>query len=437
MLHLLRDRSFRSLLAILIVSVSLACGSDGRESQSAEARHLSAADMEEAIEAASKLPSIHERILRFAEVMDRLDPENAEGLGRALEKVMSSMNNIELQWLMSRWAEIDPVAAFDSAMRWKLESKRMVGVTAVAYEWARSGHAVEGRNYVESLEQIRVKGPAVRGLVSGWAKSDDLAGLTDFVLGNSKIGAREKLTELLVNSILSTQGIEGVMSWVDSVPIDAPGHYKRTAYKKALRQIANRDPRAAAAWYESQKDTDYARRSPSVIGGEWAEHDPEEALAWILSQPEGRERRVALQRWTARWASYDRAGLEEWMENADFTRKEIAEIPSHYITSLLPGLPQMAAPWVEKIPDEALRMEAAKKVARMWIRFDPKATEEFLARHGVSEDSLDSPRGPRRRSGSQQGSTKSDSQTLKAEADPISPTSTSDGMRASAAGGPP
>ena len=385
-----------TLLAVLIISVLVGCGSGAPQGESVGTQQLDAVEMEEAIKDALKLPSIHGRILQLAKLGDGLDRNNAEGLGRALEKVVSSTDNIELRWMMSRWAEIDPTAAFDSVMRWKLESKRMVGLAAVANEWARSGGALEGRAYIESLDQIRVQGIAVRALVTGWAQSDDLEGLTNYIVANDKIAAREKLTELLVNSLLSSSDIEGVMAWVDSIPADSEGHYKKTAYKKALRQVANRDPRAAAKWYESQKDTDYVRRSPSVIGGEWAEHDPLEGLAWILAQPEGLERQVALQRWTARWASYDRAGMETWMETADFAQDDLREIPGIYVSTLLPGFPQKAAPWVEKIADENARMAAVQNIGRMWIRIDPEATSEFLAKHGASEDILNAPRSGRR-----------------------------------------
>ncbi|MFP6654406.1 MAG: hypothetical protein VCB25_02185 [Myxococcota bacterium] len=346
--------------------------------------------MRAAILSALAIPSTYDRISRLAKLGKALDVDNAEGMGSAIEEVVSSTAAIEIELLMGRWAEISPEAAFHSVMRWKLESKRKIGMNVVAYEWARLGSGVEGRTFIESLGQDRVKGFAVRGLVRGWAQSDDLSGLTDFVISSDKIGAREKLTEILVNSLIATNGIDAVMAWVDSVEMDAGNGYKRTAYKRSLRQVANRNPRMAADWYESQKDEGYTRRSVLVIGGEWVEHDPEEGLAWILEQPDDLSRRIALQRWVSRWASYDSAGIEKWMKSTDFGQEGLADLPENYVATFLPAFAEQAAPWVDYIPDEDARRAVVQAVAKAWNVMDFTGRSAFLAKHGETEELLKS-----------------------------------------------
>jgi len=283
-------------------------------------------------------------------------------------------------------------------MTWPLESKRAVGAAVVAYEWSRQGRSFEARDYIQAIDQTSVRDAAIRGLVQGWAQSDDLPGLTALVLQEKQAITRDQLTEILVNSLLASGGVEAVMKWADSVPEDADGRYKRTAYRKALRQVSNRDPEAAARWSAAQGDAPHARRSIPVIAGEWAEHDPSAALAWLLAQPEGREREVGLQRWISRWTSKDYRAAIEWMNGADLTGP-LAGMPIRFIGALLPDHPAEAAVWVDRIEDEKLRAYAVREVALHWRVRDPMAAEKWIVEQGLDP----APPGPVSRGGDGQG----------------------------------
>lgn len=375
--------SKRTLLTVsCLLVVSVVAFVAGRWASEIVRPRLDAAAMEVEVDRLLAVPSMHDRMLGLAGLVDRLDESNAEGMGLALARNVSSTDNNDLRLLLSAWSALDARAAFDSVMTWPLESKRAVGAGVVAYEWGRQGRSIEVRDYIQAIDQPTVRDSAIRGLVQGWAQSGDLQGLTALVMQEKLVGTRDHLTEILVNSLLARGGVEAVMKWADSVPEDADGRYKRTAYRKALRQVSNRDPEAAARWSAAQGDAPHARRSIPVIAGEWAEHDPSAALAWLLSQPDGREREVGLQRWISRFASKDYRAAIEWMNGADLTGP-LAGMPIRFVGALLPDHPAEASVWVERVEDETLRARAAREVALHWRVRDPVAAEKWMVEQGL------------------------------------------------------
>ena len=69
----------------------------------------------------------------------------------------------------------------------------------------------------------------------------------------------------MMKAILLEHDLDGIIRWSDAVPVDAPGKFKKTAFRKALRQVSNRDPVRAAAWYEQQEDQAYATVMIAVV----------------------------------------------------------------------------------------------------------------------------------------------------------------------------
>lgn len=369
----------KGLFRIAVLTVVAAIGfAAGRFSAVREEREVTRATVLEALAE----PSLEVRLVRLAELVRQFDATSASEAGRALSEVISSTDNNDLRLILAAWARHDPRAAFDSVLAWPLESKRIVGAGVVAYEWSRREGGLEVREYVREIRQPGVADAALRGLVQGWAQSRDLAGLTDFIANEPRIDSREAWSESLVNSLLATGGIEAVTSWADSVARDSKNRFKQTAFKKALRQVSNRDPKAAALWYEKQASEPYTRRALAVIAGEWAEHDPKAALEWLLRQPDGRERRVALQRWMTRFTTTDYRAALEWMEGADLS-DSLAILPAIFVGASLPDHPVEASRWVDRIPDEATRAVAAKEVELAWRRIDTAGAERWIAERGL------------------------------------------------------
>jgi len=381
-------RRLATLFGILVAAGLGFLAGRATEPSTAGRPAVAAAEMEAAVAEALATPALGDRLVRLAALTDRMDASNAAGAGAALARAVSSADNNDLRLVLATWAGLDPRAAFDSVLAWPLESKRIVGAGIVAYEWSRTGGALETREYIKGIPQLPVRSAGLRGLVQGWAQSSDLDGLTAFVANESRAGHRDQLAEILVNSLLATGGVEAVERWADAVAPDEQNDFKRTAYKKALRQVANRDPVAGARWYAAQKDEPWAVRSLPVIAGEWAEKDPAEALEWLLGQPEGRERQVALQRWITRFATNDPEAAMAWMEQAEATGP-LAEMPERLVGALLPDHPAEAATFVARIGDESIRRQAVHEVVRVWRQTDPEAAMRWLGESGWPGETVD------------------------------------------------
>lgn len=383
------NRPMQWPLILAAVAIGFLAGRlTGDSGRPATGDSISGADMKIAMAEALSVPSDSERLSRIVDLVDLIDLGNAPGAGEALSESSSSAAAAEVQIIMSAWARLDPHAAFESIRTWSLLSKRKFGATAVATEWAQSGRGIQARDYIYSLPQVELQIPALRGLFRGWGRSAQLDGVTLTLAAIEEIDTREAMTTEFVNALLGAKGVEGVIEWVDSVPIDTPSKLKKTVYKKSLRQVANRDPERAARWLSENDGQDYAARSLQVVAGEWAEHDPEVAIDWLLNHTTSVDFDTALHRWINRWTSTDYEAAAAWMEQADLTGP-LDGLLDRFISVLTPRHPEVAAEWWGKLDrNDPDRKKIAVKILKVWRATDPEAASEWRREQRLSNPTL-------------------------------------------------
>ncbi len=308
-----------------------------------------------------------------------------EGAARVFDDKTTSVDKDDIRLFLGAWTAFDPEGALESVLDWTPPSLRRLGVGVIAREWAEHGNALEAIQHLRELGEWKTRDPAFAELLNGWIRSGDIEGATEFVAGLPDSDGRDILLAAMMKGILLDHGIEGLMRWSDAVPVDSPGKFKKKAFRKALRQVSNRDPVRAAAWYEEQEHEDYAPIMMAVVAAEWVELDPEAAIAWVLARPAESEHGYALNRLMYRWVHIDSEAATEWMQNANLDG-ELSSMLDPFIRGLAVASPEEASAWIDRVDDPKERERLIITVGSSWGKIDQAAADAWLDELDLPEE---------------------------------------------------
>ncbi len=313
------------LIGIVAVATGFAIGSFARGGPDGPARpsypeSMSAEQMQTAMSQALVIPDTLERALAIDALVQRLDENNADGAAAAIDPIVIGLDDCDVKPYFQKRARFDPIGAFQHAMEWSSIHKRGLGVNATALVWALDGGALEARSFVESIEAEETRNAGMNGLLQGWARSNDVKGITQFLANmpdDPKQTRNDVLLAYLTVPLLAYGGPDRLIEWLEGIPEDAPNGFKRAAYRNALLQLASTDPNRAVALYQEHSERDYAANSMWLITIAWQKLNPEETFAWILDQPESNARTNAATRAMQRWFSRDRRSAAVWVRQTE------------------------------------------------------------------------------------------------------------------------
>jgi hypothetical protein len=346
---------------------------------------LGALEMEAAVRSSLQTKGTLRRVAQLARLMENLDGNNVVGAAKVFDEKITSIDKLDIRLFLSAWTALDPEAAMDSVLAWTLPSMRRFGAGVVARDWAENGNALEAMARLRDVREWRTRDPAYGELVNGWVSSGDIEGVTEWVSSLPNSDGRDIISESMMKGILLQHGLDGIIRWADAVPVDAPDHFKKTAFRKALRQVSNRDPIRAAAWYEEQEEQEYATIMMAVVATEWVEADPEAAIAWVLERPPGFARVLALQRMIDRWVQIDREAATNWMQHADLDA-ELSPMLDPFIRGLAATQPEEAAEWLDRVRDPQQQETLTLAIAVTWRQRDADAADAWIETLELSEE---------------------------------------------------
>lgn len=165
------------------------------------------------------------------------------------------------------------------------------------------------------------------------------------------------------------EALEGLLSQSESDRV-------QEVIVRLVRQWAESDARAAAAWAESLPICPV--RLPAVDGVAimWAQADPQAAVQWVQKLPEGEERDSVLQS-----AAYEAArtdpllALEIAVELPEAAARD--DLIQHAALQWAAIAPEDAAGWSDQIPHEILKGRVLSGVATAWGDRDPVAAAQL------------------------------------------------------------
>src|SRR5262245_39650763 len=128
-----------------------------------------------------------ERLQRTTALLEQLNPDNLVEVAAVYDQMRPVIGDWEVRPFIAAWARFDPGSALDHAMRWAAKGRRAIGVEVALESWALLNPA-QARQAVEEArtQHPRLSTDLVRGLVTGWARSDAGLGGLDGFLANEK-----------------------------------------------------------------------------------------------------------------------------------------------------------------------------------------------------------------------------------------------------------
>ena len=281
---------------------------------------LDAEAMRVAMADALREPRTLERARALDALLLRMGEGNVAGVEAAFDAIIVGVRDCDVEAYLHARSVFDPRGAFDHALRWPSLHKRGLGAKAVAYSWSLRGGALEVQRITESLTAESVREASVVGMVTGWARSEDTAGVTTFLMRLPDATMRNNvLLSFLTGALLSRRGSDALFEWFEGIPEDAPNGFKGAAFQNALLQAGFVDPLGARALWELHLAEPWADDSLWRLAVGWQRLEPEVALDWLVELGPRYGRNEALKRALQRWASRDGPAAQRWLARTDLS----------------------------------------------------------------------------------------------------------------------
>lgn len=323
------------------------------------------------------------RTYDLAASLQQLDERNIDAAVAIFEAQRVGVTAFEVRLFMLAWGRFDPAGAFAWANAWPGPWRDTLENAAV-YAWAFH-EPKEAADVLEALESARRE--ELRGsLISGWARSGDTAGLTDYLF--SRPASRERsrfIAVLLAELIQHEEGRDEVRSWAEGIAEDAPNRAKETAFLTAGGALAQNDPKVATAFFQAHQGFEYAQPALRTIARRWVDfHDPRDLFAWLVQLPPGESRNDAVNAGFSRWWSKNPRDAREWIRESS-PGEALDPAVAVFARETSRASPALAIEWADGIHDPAMRRRTIAPILRQWVFEDRKAARAWMKTHSVPQ----------------------------------------------------
>lgn len=387
------------------------------------------ADFAERLKGVTETPNALKRSRAIAAIADGLDLREVREALETIDRLhIVESKAIRLQ-LFSRWAELDPGAAFAHAR----EKKDDDAIGSIMKVWASNDLALAQAEIAKMPESV-ARRSAVAGVIEGLSevdpkrafelaqKSDTFENATDKIFQNwvekdpqeaashvDKLGPKfdRRSAIYIITTKWADMDLQSALRWAESLPENDAKVNFSTGYRTPVSFVVgnwiDRDPAAAMRWLEERPVDSRTAGLLTAVSAEIAEtiHDPILSGTVALMLPPGAERDNALNTLTYWWRSSDFEGALDWAEQQGGPVKakmfpllalnlgnQEPEARARYAARLgdavSPGTdvaawasedPAAAAESLRNQPPDADRLVA---VAGAWLLRDPNAASEWI-----------------------------------------------------------
>ncbi len=322
------------------------------------------------------------RTYRVAEALQELREPDIDAVVAVLEAQRLGVTEGEVRLLMLAWCRFDPAGAFAWADAWP-GPWRSTLVRKAIFAWAF-------RDPEGAAEAFGGMEPALRkelraSLISGWARSEDTAGLTEYLFSQPAGSERSRFIAVLLAELMK-EGPEAIVRWAEDVPVQAPKRAKLTAFLTAGGALAQYDPSDATAFYEAHQQFGYAQPALRTIARRWVDHhDPAMLFEWLFSLPAGEGVVDAVEAGFSRWWSRAPEDAGAWLRAAPST-EALDPAVAVFARDLSRSSAGRAVEWAERIHDEPLRRRTLAPLLQQWGREDPAAARAWMNTHDLPKE---------------------------------------------------
>jgi hypothetical protein len=333
------------------------------------------------------------RTRAYTDLLVKLDAEGLRDLASTVKNLpYPPMKGTEQGMLFSRWAELDPNAAFLEALAWEADGMGRNAAMAVLWTWGEADpHA--GVFALESLRlgnDSKLRDVLASSLAEGWARSDDLEGVSKFMATLPETWSGEKVARDLIERLRRQNGDEMVLEWATGLSGKDTGErrLKHVVYRKIALVMGAEDPAHIAAWLEPEIEGRHAQGAASILARTWAKIDEQAALAWARSLPEGTGRKWSVELAFQQWYDRDAEAAAAWVLEEDNASGSLDPALALVMRRLVPkGGPDAWQPYLDRFSGENPdgRQRAIFSAATHWARKSPEEALEWAKTGELSD----------------------------------------------------
>jgi hypothetical protein len=331
--------------------------------------------------------------LRRAYLLSRslqaLGPDDLPELLRALAGQRSEPE--ELRLVMHAWARFDAPGAYAWASEEAPTRVRSALIDHAIYAWAYHDGPAAMR-VVEEVEDPDVQGRLRSKAIDAWIRSDDRAGVSEFIANYPQAKRRVRFMKLLAGEVVATDGKDAAMRWVEAIPDDTPNEMKLAAFHNIAKLVAAEDPVRAGEWFLAHRTRPYTEKALTGIARRWVQRHPNDrpaAFEWLLAMDSdgirAGERGAAIGKGFRSWMQMDPEAAQSWLLSA-VPNAALDPAVREAFKRLLPTDPAASMAWAQRLGDEAERHAESVRVGVRWRGKDPDAFDAWLAQSDLPEE---------------------------------------------------
>ena len=331
--------------------------------------------------------------LRRAYLLSRslraLGPDDLPELLRALAGHKSEPE--EMRLVMHAWARFDAPGAYAWATEESPTRARSGLIDHAIYAWAYNDGPAAMR-VVEEVEDPDVQGRLRSKAIDAWIRSDDRAGVSEFIANYLHSKRRVRFMKLLAGEVVATEGMDAAMLWVEAISDDTPNEMKLAAFHNVAKMVAAEDPVRAAEWFLAHRTRPYTEDALTGIARRWVHRHPKDrpaAFEWLLAMDSdgirAGERAAAISGGFRAWIQTDPEAAQSWLLSA-VPNPALDPAVRETFKRLLPTDPGASMAWVQRLGDEAERRVESVRVGVRWRGKDPDTFDAWLAQSDLSEE---------------------------------------------------
>ncbi|PZR71128.1 MAG: hypothetical protein DLM73_16375 [Chthoniobacterales bacterium] len=306
-------------------------------------------DAKAALAAAVSLKTVEAKSTAIGAVLGGADAATSGSLATVINKlpadaISPTQKTRFLNTALSKWSEIDPVAAAKFLDSIPSSGGGFFGSRiTIAQNWASTDPAA-ALAWVQGQGDTQDAKFAMSGVISGWWENDPRA------------------AEAYVASHLDSIGMDAVM--------------------RITTQLFQRDPQGAKDW-ASRLSTPEARRSADTyIAMQMADVDPKGASEWAATLADDVRSR-ALSGAISKWSRNDARAVEQWINNLNGTVRD--EAITAYSSTMAYNNPAAGLNWATTVSDATARTAAVERIVGGWMRRSPNDAKAWIQSSTLTE----------------------------------------------------
>ena len=365
---------------VLLIAIAFYLGRLGTTSE-IETAPPTGAELQAVLERANPL----DRATGLSRYLQELSPANVEEAVLIIELNQRFFTQPEHLMLMTAWARFDPEAAW----RWATTRDRRLQrrATIAAVEAIASTDPEAARALIADRDDLVFVRLLHEALLRGWARSDHIDSLTEYI-SEIALSDRQQTAISILTTELMKHGRGAVTGWAESVPVDAPGGFKKLAFHGAVTILALQDPADAAAWIQDSLEHDYAQGALESVARRWAARSWESAMDWLIATPRSDEREKTLKSLFGSSLKRRPDRAESWVR---------ASAPNEAVDPAIRVIVQRdywerasaAMEWSSLLHDDDIRREVQLGIGRSWYSREPDAFQAWLPESGLEQSVQD------------------------------------------------